>query len=187
MRRIPLPLATLALALALAAALPAQSTTASADRAARLAELDRDVWRPFLEGVRLDSAELYVGIRARDFHWVAPGERGRIMDLAEYDDDSRQVMRRRRASGGSTELDVRFLERNVTATFAVEKTVSRYVIRNGDGTERTGFGIAHSFARKEEDGRWRLFLHHGSPERATAETFAAATPMHAVPGAPTPT
>ncbi|MGZ8377035.1 MAG: hypothetical protein ACXW61_11400 [Gemmatirosa sp.] len=155
----------------LAGSLHAQPT----ERDRRLAELDRDVWRPFVEGVRRDSAPLYVGVHGRDFHWVAPGDSGRVMDRAEYDADSRMVMRRRREEGGTSEIDVRFLERNVTESFAAEKVVTRFVIRRPGREPQIGHGIAHYFSRRE-GGVWRIQLRYGSTERATAATFDAATP-----------
>jgi hypothetical protein len=167
-----------ALVAAAPAALPAQAP-ASPDSAARArwaAELDRDVWHPFVRGVRSDSAPLYVGVLARDFHWVAPGSRGRIMDRAAYDLDSRQVMQRRREEGGTSEIDVRFLERNVTERFAAEKVVTRFAIRRPGREPEVGYGIAHYFSRRE-DGVWRVVLRYASPERATEATFAAATPL----------
>ena len=90
---MPIPV----LALPAAGAVAAQATA----RARLLAELDRDVRRPYMAGVRADSAPLWEGVLARDFHWVAPGPRGRIMDRAEYDADSRAVMHRRRAEGAA--------------------------------------------------------------------------------------
>ena len=167
-----------ALLAAAPAGLPAQAPAPldSASRARWAAELDRDVWLPYLRGVRSDSAPLYLGVLARDFHWVAPGSRGRIMDRAEYDADSRLVMARRQAEGRTTELDVRFLERNVTATFASEKVVTRYAIRRPGREPEVGYGIAHYFSRREGDG-WRVALRFASAERATEVTFAAATPL----------
>lgn len=193
MPRLALSLALLAGVLTgvLAGSLHAQSPDRAAQRAAQqaaqLAALDRDVWRPFLQGVRSDSAPLYVGVHGRDFHWVAPGARGRIMDRAEYDADSRMVMRRRREEGATIEIDVRFLERNVTATFAAEKAVTRFVLRRPGRAPETSYGIAHHFSRLE-DGVWRVLLRHGSTEPATEATFAAATPLTdeaAPPAAPT--
>jgi hypothetical protein len=176
MLRLAPSLAALAVSLIGAYADPLHAQTAERER--RLAELDRDVWRPFLQGVRADSAPLYVGVTGRDFHWVAPGDSGRVMDRAEYDADSREVMRRRREAGGTSEIDVRFLERNVTEAFAAEKVVMRYVIRLPGREPQIGHGIAHYFSRKE-DGVWRVQLRHGSTERATAATFEAARPLTA--------
>jgi hypothetical protein len=175
LRLVPSLAALAALALSLAAcggALHAQPTA----RARRLAELERDVWRPYLEGVRRDSAPLYVGVLARDFHWVAPGDSGLVMDRAAYDADSREVMRRRREAGGTSEIDVRFLERNVTEDFAAEKVVMRFVIRRPGREPQTWYGVAHYFSRKEQ-GAWRVLLRHGATERATAATFEAAAPL----------
>ena len=196
-RMRPSPAFLAALAAVLPSALAAQSPAAQSsaapspaappaalppERARWIAELERDVWHPFLRGVRSDSAPLYVGVHSRDFRWVAPGSRGRIMDRAEYDADSRLVMRRRRDEGGSSEIDVRFLERNVTESFAAEKVVTRFAVRRPGREPEVGYGIAHYFSRREGDGVWRVLLRYASPDRATEATFGAAVPL-ATPGA----
>lgn len=174
-QRVAMPTPSLVL-LAVAGALAARDTTGAAARARLLAELDRDVWRPFVAGIRADSAPLYERVHARDFHWVAPGAAGLVMDRAAYDADSREVMGRRRAEGATTDVEVRFLERNVTPTLAVEKVVTRWAIHRPGRAPEVGHGVAHYFSRPEQ-GVWRVFLRHGSTERATAETFARAAPV----------
>ncbi|HEX7154237.1 MAG TPA: hypothetical protein VF618_22305 [Thermoanaerobaculia bacterium] len=137
------------------------------------AELDRDVWKPFVAGVNQDKPELYVGVRAADFHWVAPGSKGRVMDLAEYDDDSRRVMAKRKEDGTTSEMEVRFLERNVKPTFAAEKVVIKFTMREKGKEPQTSYGIAHYFSRKE-NGVWKVFLQYGSREKGTVELWEGA-------------
>jgi ketosteroid isomerase-like protein len=144
-------------------------------RQALRAAIDRDVWRPYLDGVRADRPDLYVGVHAREFYWVAPGDRGLVMSRDEYEADSRAVMARRGAAGVATSIEVRFLERNVRPDFAAEKTVTRVIVRRPSAAPDTSYGIAHVFSRPS-GGTWRVVLRHGSRERASAATFLAAEP-----------
>lgn len=153
--------------------------------AAQTADIDRQMWRPFVEGVNTDRPELYVSIHSPDFHWVAPGGKGRVMDLAEYDLDSRMVMERRKKNGERAEVEIRFLERNVREAFAAEKAIIRFTLFKG-GEAQTSYGITHYFSRKEA-GVWKMLLQYGSGEKGTAEMFAAATPITSPTPMPTPT
>ncbi|HEY0141387.1 MAG TPA: nuclear transport factor 2 family protein [Thermoanaerobaculia bacterium] len=147
--------------------------------AAQTADIDRQMWIPFVEGVNTDKPELYVGIHSPEFHWVAPGGKGRVMDLAEYDVDSRMVMERRRKNGERAEVEIRFLERNVRAAFAAEKAIIRFTLFK-DGQAQTSYGIAHYFSRKE-NGVWKMLVQYGSTEKGTAEMFAASAPITSLP------
>ena len=146
------------------------------NRAQELEALNRDLWLPFIEGIRTDRAELYVGVHSGQFYWVAPGTKGRIMDLAEYDDDSRAVMKRRKAAGERTEIEYRFLERNVDGDFAAEKAVVKFVLHRQGKPPETTYGVAHYFSRKE-NGVWKMWLQYGGREPATEALFAEAAPV----------
>ena len=143
------------------------------ERAARIAEINRQMWIPFVEGVNTDKPELYVGVHSPEFYWVAPGPNGRVMDLREYDEDSRKVMKDRQAEKAKTTIEIRFLERNVRESFAAEKCIMKYVLERPGKPAETGYGIAHFFSRREK-GVWKMWLQHGSREKATAEMFEAA-------------
>lgn len=139
-------------------------------------DIDRQMWIPFVEGVNTDNPELYVPIHSRDFHWVAPGAKGRVMNYAEYDLDSRQVMERRKKANERSEVEIRFLERNIRESFAAEKAIIRFTLVKEGQAPQTSYGIAHYFSRKE-DGVWKMLMQYGSTEKATAEMFAAAQPL----------
>lgn len=149
------------------------ASDAAPDRSRLLAEIDRDVWAPFVAAVNADHPEGYVAVHSSEFRWVAPGEKGRIMSLDEYDEDSRTVMRERKKKGETTTIEVRFLERNIREDFAVEKAITRWTLRRQDGTAETGYGIAHYFLRKEK-GVWKIWLRYGSREKGDAAAFEAA-------------
>lgn len=144
-----------------------------------LTDINREVWLPFVQGVNTDNAKLYVGVRSKDFYWVAAGAKGRIMNLKEYDEDSKQVMQKRKAEGGVTEIEVKFLERNINADFAAEKCIVRFKLSTPGKEPQTGYGIAQYFSRKEK-GVWKMWLQHALPERGTEELFNQALPMEEV-------
>jgi hypothetical protein len=138
-----------------------------------LEAINRQIWKPFIEGILTDTAEQYVGVHSGEFYWVAPGDQGRIMDLAEYDEDSRSVMKRRKEAGDRTVVELRFLERNVTDVFAAEKCIIKFVLHQPGKPAQTSYGITHNFSRIE-NGVWKRWLQYGSREPATEAIFSSA-------------
>ena len=153
-----------------------EESSAQVTNRAALESLNRDVWHPFVTGIANDDPELYVGVHSADFYWVAPGTRGRIMNYEEYEDDSIAVMAKRKDNGERTEIEFRFLERNVRADFAAEKAIVRAVLHRPGAGAVESYGIAHYFSRREKSG-WKMLVQYGSTEKGTAEMFGSAAPI----------
>jgi hypothetical protein len=149
---------------------------AQPDRTQLIGEINRDVWIPFITGVNTNQSNLYNGVNAPDFHWVRSGTTTRIMNLAEYIEDARVVMEGRAAKGIQTEIEVRFLERHVSAAFAAEKCVIRFTSREPGKEPSTSYAIMQQFLRKE-NGRWQKTIQYAHREPTTAEVFQQAEPM----------
>ena len=166
-------------ALVLLLVLPIAVLAQGSSKTDHLNDLNRQMWLPFIHGINTDDAKLYVGIHSEDFQWVAPGSNGRLMNLQQYAEDSIAVMKRRKAEGARSEVEVRFIERNVNSSFAAEKCVMKFTLHREGQLPATSYGVAHYFSRKE-DGRWRMFLQYGSTEKASEATFALATPIERI-------
>ena len=144
-----------------------------------LSEINRDVWTPFQQGINTDVDRLYIDVHSTGFHWVDPGSKGRIMDFNEYVEDSKMVMARRRSNQEKSEIEIRFLERNVKGDFASEKCISKFsTIKPGVETQ-TGYGITHYFFRKESR-TWKMVLQYNTTEKATEEMFMNAAKANEV-------
>lgn len=138
-----------------------------------LAEINQQLWIPFLEGVNKGKDELYIDIHSKDFYWVMGGSKPRIMNFKEYEDDSRMVMQKRKKEDATTHLDVRFLERIVNNEFAAEKCVFAYTLQEKNKNSQTFYSIAQIFSRKE-NGKWKMLVQSVSTEKATIDTFQGA-------------
>jgi hypothetical protein len=141
-----------------------------------LAELNRDIWKPFIEGVNTNKPELYNGVNSTDFYWVLDGAKPRIMNLPEYIEDARIVMQSRISKGIATNLNIRFLQRNANKDFASEKCIIQYTSTSPGKQPEVFYSIAHSFSRKE-NGTWKKLIQHANTEAATKEMFEAAQPI----------
>ncbi|MBX2970042.1 MAG: nuclear transport factor 2 family protein [Cyclobacteriaceae bacterium] len=139
-------------------------------KAELLEEINRDVWVPFQQGINTDVDQLYIDVHSEDFYWVGPGSKGRIMDFNEYVEDSKMVMARRRNNQEKSEIEIRFLERNVKGDFASEKCISMFSTLKPGAETQTGYGITRYFLRKE-NGTWKMILQYGSTEKATEDMF----------------
>jgi hypothetical protein len=163
---------TLGIFLASMAGISAQAQ----DKTQILTELNRDIWKPFVTGVNTNQPDLYNGVNSKDFYWVLDGAKPRIMNLEEYIEDARVVMKSRTEKGIETNLEVRFLERNLSASFASEKYIVKYTSKAPGKEPEVFYSIAHAFARKE-NGVWKKLIQHASSEVATREKFDAAGPL----------
>jgi ketosteroid isomerase-like protein len=149
-----------------AAAIPgAAAQDASARRC--LEEMNRDVWMPFMEGVRRDDESLYLRVRSKDYVRVASSDRF-ILGHADYVDDTVKMMRRYREQGTRLTIDVRFEERICDGRSASDKGISRVLFTAKDGTVRTYFGRFHTISRKEADA-WRVLTDYFPPGNDVGE------------------
>jgi hypothetical protein len=154
-------------ALVLSSAALAQSAT---DR--WFAEINRDIWLPFMEGVASDKERLYLAVRSKDY--VRVQARGRVLlDHADYVDDTIKMMARYREQGARIVIDVRFEERIVDGKSASERGISRVSFKPREGEARISYGRFHTISRKEGD-RWRVLTEYFAAEPATEKQFLEA-------------
>ncbi len=142
----------------------------------QLNDLNKQLWLPFIEGVNTAKADLYVGVHAKDFYWVSAGSNGRIMDLPEYADDSVMVMKQRKEQGTRSEMEVRFLERNVDGDFASERCIVKFTMHERGKEPQVSYGVSQYFSRKE-NGVWRMWMQFKPADKGSAEMFASAAPL----------
>lgn len=140
------------------------------------AELNRDIWKPFVEGVNTNNPEMYNGVNAPEFYWVQDGARPRIMNLTEYIEDARLVMKSRTDKNIGTSLEIRFIQRNVTTEFASEKCIIKYTSTNPGKEPEIFYGLVHVFSKKE-NGVWRKVIQHASTESADKDQFDKSIPI----------
>lgn len=109
-----------------------KSADAQSSREDLIKQINIDIWYPFLKGVNENNPTLYNGILASDFYWVMTGTKTRIMNTREYIDDAAKVMTQRSEQKITTELSVRFLERNLNDELASEKCVIKWTTLEQD-------------------------------------------------------
>lgn len=118
------------------------------------AEINRDIWTPFLAGVRTDADSLYLRVRSRDYVRIQ-GNGRLILGYDDYVDDTQKMMQRYREQGTRITMDVRFEDRITDGTAASERGISRVLFSARDGETRTYYSRFHTISRKE-GGVWRV-------------------------------
>ena len=155
------------------------SSAALADAAtqrAALADIDRDVWSAFIDGVATFDHARYNGTRSRELVFI---DGRRLFNYEEYADDAALSMAPLQTAGSRVDMEVRFLERTTDGTKARDLGLLRSTLVAADGTQ-LGQGYAHfdAILRLEPEGwrtlterRWRT-----GDAAADAAAFAAAHP-----------
>jgi hypothetical protein len=147
--------------------------TAQPLRADLLKQINADIWYPFLKGVNENNPGLYNSVHADEFYWILAGTRTRIMNFKEYVADADKVMSQRAAKGITTDLNVRFLERNLNDEFASEKCVIQWISREPGVKPMISFGIVQIFSRKI-NGTWKKVVQYVHTESVSEEIFNTA-------------
>jgi hypothetical protein len=142
----------------------------------QIKELNRDIWEPFVKGVNSNNPAMYNAVNSKDFYWVADGTKPRIMNLEEYIEDARLVMNSRTAKGIKSEIEIRFLNRNINHEFASEKCAVRFTAVSPDGKTEVFYSAMQVFSRKE-NGVWKKWIQYSLTEPDSKEMFEAANPM----------
>jgi hypothetical protein len=149
---------------------------AQTNKAELLAEINRDIWIVFLNGVNNNNPAMYNSVHSKDFYWVMEGIKTRIMNFEEYVEDAAKVMKDRETKGIKTFLDIRFTERNINNEFASERCVIKFVSAEPHKNPVESYGYTHVFSRRE-NGVWKKVVQYVMTEAATKEVFENAAPV----------
>ncbi len=159
-------LATLALGFASAQPMPAPRP---ADPA-RLAELDRDLWRPFSAAYAARDADAYFALHTEDLVRVV-SDLKTVQTPAQWRAATEAMFRQMTARREQVAIDFRFTERLVGADAASERGVYRFTITAPGGQVQRFYGRFHTVARRQQ-GRWKIALDYDSSERGAVDEAA---------------
>jgi hypothetical protein len=129
----------------------------------QIKELNKDIWEPFVKGVNNNDPAMYNAVNSKDFYWVTDGTKPRIMNLQEYIQDARLVMNSRNSKGIRTEIEIRFLNRNINNEFASEKCAVKFTAVSSDGKTEVFYSAMQVFSRKE-NGVWKKWVQYALNE-----------------------
>jgi hypothetical protein len=142
-----------------------------------LLDINRDIWRPFLDGVAANDHHRYLGVRSRDYIRLQADARF-FLDYDDYVDDTKAMMARYAARGATVRLDVRFTERITNGVFASERGVMRVVI-DAEGRPGTPSYSYFQTTSRKEDGTWKVLVDYFGADRPApdAAAFERAHPL----------
>lgn len=132
---------------------------------ARLAELERDIWRPFSAAIAARDAPAHVALHSAQFV-RASGDLKRVQTFAQWRDDNLQMFARLAERDIRPAIAFRFSERLAGAEVASERGIYEFAATDAKGETRRYYGQFHVISRKE-NGRWRLLVDYDSSEGGT--------------------
>lgn len=169
-------LALLLVALTPLAALAQPAPPKPADPAL-LAELDRDIWQPFVKAFAERDAEGYIALHSPALV-RGMGDMKRVETYASWRENTLAMFKRLAERDVRPAIRFRFLERIAGAEAASERGIYEFTATDAKGEVRRFYGKFHVIARKEE-GRWKIAVDYDSSEGGTIDeaSFRAAHAM----------
>jgi ketosteroid isomerase-like protein len=135
-----------------------------------LAEINRDVWKPFVASYTAFDADAFLALYDPDLVRV-DGGRGWIGGLAGYGVRTREFFTMVGGRGDVIDIAFRFVERIADGDTASERGVYRLEGTPPGEATRVMFGRFHTIARKR-DGVWRILFDYDSDEGGTVDGAA---------------
>lgn len=134
-----------------------------------LAELNRDLWHPFVAAYAAVDADAFMALNHTDVVHIS-GAGKQINGYAEYAGQMREFFAMVAARGDRIGIEFRFHERIASGDLASERGLFRLSVVPADGELRTRYGRFHTVARKA-DGRWRFGVDYDTDEGADRAAF----------------
>ncbi len=129
---------------------------------ALLAELDRDIWRPFMAAYAARDAEAYFALHTATLVRV-PADMKTVQTPEQWRSSTRAMFQQMSERGEAAAIAFRFTERLVGAEAASERGVYEFTAKAASGSTQRFYGRFHTIARKQQ-GRWKLAVDYDSSE-----------------------
>jgi uncharacterized protein (TIGR02246 family) len=137
-----------------------------------LAELNRDLWHPFVAAYAALDPDAFMALNHPDVA-VISGSGKQLDGYAGHDRQMREFFAMVAARGDRIGIEFRFHERIAAGDLASERGLFRLSVVPTDGELRTRYGRFHTVARRA-DGRWRFAVDYDTDEGADETAFDAA-------------
>jgi uncharacterized protein (TIGR02246 family) len=142
-----------------------------------LAELNRDVWRPFQRAYADLDPAAFLALHSPDLI-RAGGPARRVLGFDDYATETSQSLARLAQQGERVAIEFRFVERLADGDLASERGVFRISITPAAGERLTFYSRFHTLARRIEN-RWLIVADYDSDDGGTVneDVFNAATEL----------
>jgi len=137
-----------------------------------LAELNRDIWHPFVAAYRALDIDAFLALNSTDVIRASGSKQKLVHGYDVYAKQMREFFAMVKTLNDRIAIDFRFHERVADGELASERGVYLLSVAPSLGGPRTRYGRFHTCARKT-DGRWRLVFDYDSNDGADAAAFEA--------------
>lgn len=151
------------------------ATSAAADPVQ--ADIDRDVWIPFMAASNAFDADGFLAVQSKDLVRVAV-DQGEVYGFDRYAQEIRDGFKRARERGLKRTSEARFVTRVASETHAHETGYFKSQATLANGETRTRYS-RFEFILLKENGRWKILVDKDTAEGAklTEPDFQTATPI----------
>jgi ketosteroid isomerase-like protein len=136
-----------------------------------LAELNRDLWHPFVAAYATLDAAAFLALNRPDLIRVSAAA-NQVQGYDGYATDLRAFFAMVAGRGDRIGIGFRFHERMAAGDLASERGLFRLSVVPAEGEPRARYGRFHTCARKS-DGRWRFVVDYDTTENADEAAFDA--------------
>ncbi len=143
--------------------LPKVHIPQDAENLARLREIDRDIWAPFMEAYATEDAGKYINLHTPDLVRATGGKDAGVKDLANYKANVQGQFEWTKGQKAKPSIAFAFFERVAGAATASERGIYRYTLTYSDGEQFHYYGKFHVILRKM-DGTWKIAVDYDSDE-----------------------
>lgn len=137
-----------------------------------LAELNRDIWHPFVRSYAALDADTFTGLYAPSLARGGSSSAG----YEEYLAECRDFFAKAAEQGDSFAIEFRFTERLAAGGMATEQGVFKLSIAPAAGGTREQYGRFQVLSRRGDDETWQIMADYDDPA-GSPESFTAGHPI----------
>ncbi len=140
-------------------------------------EIDKQVWKPFIEAYNRHRSEEFLALHSKDLI-RSPRDAKQVLNWEQYLKETKASDKQDIEEKIKRVLELRFTERLDNSIQAIEVGVYKSTYQFANGTSQVFYGRFH-VALKKEKGFWKIVVDTDSSENNTIgeKDFLAAKPM----------
>ena len=153
----------------------------------QIAEINRDVWHPFVTALNETNIDAYLAVHHQDVLRVSLDRGGIAQSGDNYRGHLQTLFDKIKSSGSSQRIEFRFTERMFADKIASERGYYKFTFTTGNGgnipyKDTVIFGAFHVISQKDDSGRWKIrmdfdFTSQEQKYNVTEQLFLSGTPL----------
>ena len=140
-----------------------------------LKEINRQVWKPFIESFNNLDTEGFMAVHSKDMTRVIQDGK-KIYGFEQYAREMKSSDANTKKGNRKRLIEFRFIQRIASNDKGFEVGYYKSTTIRPDGTSNTGYGKFHVLLRKE-NGIWKILMDADASEKTDEAVFQKASPL----------